>query len=115
MTFEDERTRTAGQSVAHVAEWLELALGPRLAAFAVGVTAGDICRFAHGDEPAAEVEQRLRNLYRATWFMAATDGPGTAHDWLIAPQVELDDRAPAELLREGESPAPVWFSVAPAF
>jgi hypothetical protein len=118
MTFEDERTsgRTESQRIEYVAEWLELTVGPRLAAFAVGVTPSDICRFAHGDdEPAADVERRLRNLYTATWFIASTDGPGSAHDWLVAPNPKLEDRAPAELLRDGEAPAPVWFTVAPAF
>jgi hypothetical protein len=116
MTFEDERTQTDGQRVDHVTEWLELTLGPRLTAYAVGVSPGQICRYAHGDdEPAADVERRLRNLYRATWFMAATDGPGTAHDWLVEPNPELENRAPAELLREGKTPAHAWFAVAPAF
>ena len=118
MTFEDDRThdRNDGQRVEYVAEWLEVTLGPRLTAFAVGVTPSDICRFAHGDdEPGAEVEERLRNLYTATWFIASTDGPGSAHDWLVAPNPKLENRAPAELLRDGEAPAPVWFTVAPAF
>jgi hypothetical protein len=118
MTFEDERTSgsDAGGRVEHLAEWLEVTLGPRLTAYAVGVSPSDICRFAHGDgEPAAEVERRLRNLYSATWFIASTDGPGSAHDWLTEPNPKLENQAPADLLRSGESPAPVWFSVAPAF
>src|SRR3954452_17752437 len=89
---------------------------PRLAAYAVGVSPSDICRYASGEEePAADVSRRLRDLYTATWFIASTDGPGSAHDWLTLPNPKLDDRAPAELLREGESPEPVWFSIAPAF
>ena len=118
MTFEDERThgRSASQRIDHLAEWLEVTLGPRLVAFAVGVTPVEVCRYAHGEEePADEVAIRLRHLYTATWFIASTDGPGSAHDWLTLPNPELDNRAPAELLRAGESPAPVWFSVAPAF
>ena len=92
-----------------------MTLGSRLVAYAVGVTPAEVCRYAHGESPAADVEQRLRNLYTATWFIASTDGPGSAHDWLTLPNPKLDDRAPAELLREGESPEPVWFSIAPAF
>ena len=118
MTFDNERTpgRTAGQRVEYLAEWLEVTLGPRLAAYAVGVAPSDICRFAHGDdEPEPDVEERLRNLYKATWFIASTDGPGSAHDWLMAPNPKLEDRAPAELLRDGEEPAPVWFRVSTAF
>jgi hypothetical protein len=88
----------------------------RLVAYAVGVSPSDICRYAHGEEtPAEDVSKRLRDLYTATWFIASTDGPGSAHDWLTLPNPKLDDRAPAELLREGESPEPVWFAAAPAF
>ena len=118
MTFQDERVhdRSDTQRIEYLAEWLEVTLGPRLTAFAVGVSPGDICRFAHGDEtPGMEIERRLRNLYSATWFIASTDGPGTAHAWLVQPNPKLENRAPAELLRDGEKPAPVWFTVAPAF
>ena len=109
MTFQDERTQGNNRRIDHLAEWLEVTLGSRLAAYAVGVTPAEICRFAHGESPAAEVEQRLRHLYMATWFIASTDGPGTAHDWLMQPKPELENRAPAELLRCGESPDPSWF------
>jgi uncharacterized protein (DUF2384 family) len=117
MTFEDDRTKgTNGESVEHVAEWLEVTLGPRLTAYAVGVSASEIVKYAHGDdEPAAEVEERLRNVYEATWFVASTDGPGSAHDWLMQPNPKLENRAPADLLREGEPPRAVWFSAAPVF
>jgi uncharacterized protein (DUF2384 family) len=118
MTFEDERThgRSQSQRIDYLAEWLEVTLGPRLVAFAVGVSPADVCRYAHGDaEPGEEVARRLRDLYTATWFIASTDGPGSAHDWLTLPNPKLENRAPAELLRDGESPAPVWFSVSPAF
>src|SRR3954451_15743920 len=116
MTFQDERTSSDGQRIDHLAEWLEVTLGPRLVAFAVGVTPAEGCRYAHSDEePGDEAARRLRDLYTATWFIASTDGPGSAHDWLTLPTPKLDDRAPAELLRQGESPEPVWFSIAPAF
>jgi hypothetical protein len=113
MTFQDERTQGSRdrQRIDHLAEWLEVTLGPRLVAYAVGVTPAEVCRYAHGESPAAEVEQRLRNLYTATWFIASTDGPGTAHDWLMQPKPELENRAPAELLRTGEVPEASWYSV----
>jgi hypothetical protein len=117
MTFQDERTQgnRDGQRIDHLAEWLEVTLGPRLVAYAVGVTPAEVCRYAQGEAPAADVEQRLRNLYTATWFIASTDGPGTAHDWLTMPQVQLANRAPAELLRGGDAPEPAWFSVQQVF
>jgi uncharacterized protein (DUF2384 family) len=118
MTFQDERIhgRSESQRIDHLAEWLEVTLGSRLVAYALGVTPADVCRFAHGEDmPAEGVARRLRDLYTATWFIASTDGPGSAHDWLTLPNPKLENRAPAELLREGETPAPVWFSVSPAF
>ena len=118
MTFLDERTNslTEKQRLAYVAEWLEVTLGSRLTAYAVGASPNEIVRYAHGeDEPGEETERRIRNLYRATWFVASTDGPGSAHDWLTLPNPGLENRAPAELLRDGQSPKPVWFSVTPAF
>ena len=115
MTFEDERTHGKSDSlrIDHLAEWLEVTLGPRLVAYAIGVSPSDICRYASGAEaPAEDVCRRLRDLYTATWFIASTDGPGTAHDWLVEPNPTLENRTPAELLRGGESPAPAWFNVA---
>jgi Antitoxin Xre/MbcA/ParS C-terminal toxin-binding domain len=114
MTFQDERNEggRSDQRIEHLAEWLEVTLGPRLVAYAIGVTPSEVCRYAQGAEPGAEVEARLRNLYTATWFIASTDGPGSAHDWLMEPNPTLENRTPADLLRGGESPAPAWFSVA---
>jgi hypothetical protein len=113
MTFQDERTLGTrdGRRTDHLAEWLEVTLGPRVVAYAIGVTPSEVCRYAQGEAPGAEVEERLRNLYTATWFIASTDGPGTAHAWLMQPKAELDNRAPADLIRSGEAPKAEWFSV----
>jgi hypothetical protein len=116
MTFQDERKSTADERIDRLSQWLELTLGARLVAYAVGVSVGEIVRFASGEqEPADAVEQRLRNLYQATWFVAASDGPGYAHDWLLEPNPRLENRSAAELLRDGETPEPVWFTLSPAF
>ena len=114
MTFQDDSTRTDpdGQRIDHLAEWLEVTLGARLVAYAIGVTPSEVCRYAQGEAPSSPVENRLRNLYSATWFIASTDGPGTAHAWLMEPNPMLEGQTPAELLRGGESPAPAWFRVA---
>jgi transcriptional regulator with XRE-family HTH domain len=117
MTFQDDRTQgdRDAHRIDHLAEWLEVTLGSRLVAYAIGVTPAEVSRYAHGESPAADVEQRLRNLYTATWFIASTDGPGTAHDWLMQSKPELENHSPAELLRGGETPAPAWFSVQPVY
>src|SRR3954453_9401160 len=99
MTFQDERTLDSrdGRRLDHLAEWLEVNLGPRLVAYAIGVTPSEVCRYAQGESPDGEVEARLRNLYTATWFIASTDGPGTAHDWLRGPNPTLDKRPPGAM------------------
>jgi len=33
----------------------------------------------------------------------------------MAPNPELQNRTPVEALRQGESPAPVWFAASPTF
>src|SRR5947209_14959923 len=118
MTFEDDRSPAAPdeERIDRLAEWLEVTLGLRLTAFAAGVSPAEVARFAHGEErPRADVDRRLRNLYRATWFVASSDGPGSAHDWLMAPNPGLAGRTPADLLRDGEEPADVWYRAAPVF
>jgi hypothetical protein len=111
----------AGQAIAdgpldHLAEWLERSLGRQLTAFAVGTRPSELADFAHeGERPPPDTERRLRNLYAVTSLLAARDGPGSAREWLIEPNAELENRAPVELLREGQSPDAVWFAAAPSF
>jgi hypothetical protein len=117
MTFKDEREsrRPQEERIDRLAQWLEMTLGTRVTAFAVGVSQGDICRFAHGEQPSEESEHRLRNLYEAIWKVASSDGPGTANEWLVEPSPELGGRAPVDLVRAGECPRRAWFAVSPAF
>lgn len=118
MPYRDERgsARIESERIDRLTEWLEMTLGTRLAAYAAGLSAAELERIAHGDtHPADATERRLRNLYAVTWYMAAGDGAGAAHDWLTAPNPELADRAPAELLRAGKAPEAVWFAAVPAY
>ena len=48
-------------------------------------------------------------------LLTVRDRTDTPNEWLTAPNPELSNRAPVELLREGESPAPVWFAASPTF
>ena len=117
MTYEDNLAgRIEGDRIDRIAEWLEATLGPRLTAFAVRVPPLRLGRIAHGDEtPDDELDARLRNLYAVVRLLTQRDRMGTAHEWLTQPNPELAYRAPIELLREGESPEPVWFAAAPTF
>ena len=49
------------------------------------------------------------------WFLSVKDGPGSAYDWLVEPNPELENHPPAELLREGGTPASIWFAAVPVF
>jgi hypothetical protein len=118
MTYGYERLtgRIESEPIDLLAEWLEATLGLRLTAFAANAKQTEIREIAHGDCcPRDELERRLRNLYAVTRFLTVQDRPASAPEWLMAPNSELEGRAPADLLREGESPEPVWFAAAPTF
>ena len=118
MTYSDvqRNLRIEEERIDHVAEWLEVTLGMKLTASAVGCSPGEIGRWAHGDdEPGPRTEKRLRNLYAVAWFKVVNDGGGSAQEWLLQPNPDLANRTPAEMLREGQKPESVWFAVAPTF
>ena len=106
----------AAERVDRLAEWLELTLGMRLAAFATGLSTRELAQIAHGEtHPGAAAEQRLRNLYAVASLIAARDGAGSAYTWLTEPNEELGGRSPARLLHDGRPPESVWFAATPAF
>jgi hypothetical protein len=117
MTYEDNLTgRIEAERIDRLAEWLEATIGPGLTAFATAASTSEVARIAHGDEePADALEKRLRNLYAVVRLLTERDRTSTAPEWLTSPNPDLHDRAPVELLREGESPAPVWFAASPTF
>jgi hypothetical protein len=115
MTFE-LTGRIESERIDVLVEWLEANLGLRLTAFATGAHQTEIRQIAHGEfAPGNELESRLRNLYAVTRFLILRERPSSPHDWLTAPNPDLQGRTPADLLREGESPEPVWFAAAPTF
>jgi hypothetical protein len=111
----DTTPRAERERLDRLAQWLEAAIGARLTAYAAGVTPEEIHHIAHGDEVDDELDRRLRNLYALTWFIAATDGPGSAHEWLVEPNPELGSRPPAQLLHDGQPPEQVWLAASPTF
>src|SRR4051812_40963024 len=103
-TFESQRAsrNIEREGIQHLTRWLLVTLGSKLTGYSVGVdNAADVNRYAEGEPPPADTEKRLRNLYAVTWYLAISDGPGSAHEWLLAPNPELANRSPAELLHEG--------------
>ena len=106
----------AVQRIDRQAEWLEVTLGARLASFAAGISPRHLTRIAQrGEEPDADEERRLRNLFAVASFLAARDGAGSAYSWLTEPNVELDGRTPADALHDGTPPENVWLAVAQPF
>ena len=106
----------AVQRIDRQAEWLEVTLGARLAAFAAGVSPREFVRIAHREaEPDEAAEQRLRNLFAVASYLAARDGGASAYAWLTQRNPELDGRSPADLLHDGSEPEVVWLAAAPPF
>ena len=106
----------AVQRIDRQAEWLEVTLGSRLAAFAASMSPAQLARIARREEtPGAEAERRLRNVFAVASLLAARDGAGSAYAWLTEPNPELDGRSPADLLHEGSAPENVWLAAATPF
>jgi uncharacterized protein (DUF2384 family) len=106
----------AVQRIDRQAEWLEVTLGLRLAAFAAGMSPAHLTRIAKREEaPNEKEERRLRNVFAVASLLAARDGAGSAYAWLTEPNPELDGRSPAHLLHEGSAPENVWLAAATPF
>jgi len=121
VVFADVDTRIAGREIAvqridRQAEWLEVTLGCRLAAFAAGVSQRELTRIAQREEdPDGKAEERLRNLFAVTSYLVSRDGGASAYIWLTEPNPELSGATPADLLHLGQSPETVWLAAAPPF
>jgi hypothetical protein len=106
----------AVQRIDRQAEWLEVTLGARLAAFAAGMSIGHLARIAkREDKPDTNEEVRLRNVFAVASLLAARDGAGSAYAWLTEPNPELGGRSPADLLHDGRAPENVWLAAATPF
>ena len=104
------------QRIDRQAEWLEVTLGARLAAFAAGLTQSELVRIAQREEePDSTAEERLRNLFAVASYLAARDGGASAYVWLTEPNPELGGATPAGMLHDGQPPEVVWLAAAPPF
>jgi hypothetical protein len=79
-------------------------LGAKLVAYVAGVTeTRAVHEWADGvREPRGPVDERLRFTLRVAAFIAERDGARVAQAWFQGLNPQLDDRAPARLLREGD-------------
>jgi hypothetical protein len=111
----DAHTGIGAGPIEVIARWLVTNIGARLVAYAAGMSRADLLRIAHGEGAEREADEHLRNLFAVCSYMAVADGAGTAHDFLLEPNDELDGRAPAELLHDGAPPERVWLAAVPTF
>jgi uncharacterized protein (DUF2384 family) len=106
----------AVQRIDRQAEWLEVTLGSRLAAFAAGMSPAHLARIVRREDAPSEAEERrLRNVFAVASLLASRDGAGSAYAWLTEPNPELDGRSPADLLHHGGAPENVWLAAATPF
>jgi hypothetical protein len=111
-----QRQAIAEGPVDQVTRYLELRLGTRLTAYVVGLAPTHVAGLAAGSMTSDQgAERRIRNLYAVTWFVAHRDGPGAAYQFLVEPNAELNDRPPAEAMREGVAPREVWFAASAVY
>jgi hypothetical protein len=111
----DARTGIGAGPIEVIASWLVTNIGARLVSYAADLPRSELMRIAHGEGAESDADERLRNLFAVCSYMAVADGPGTAHDFLLEPNSELDGRAPAELLHDGAEPQRIWLAAVPTF
>ena len=112
----ERRQQIAEEPIDEVARYLDLRLGTELTAYAVGLAPNEVADLARGSvDPGESAERRLRNLYAVAWFLVHRDGPGTAYQFLLEPNSEVQGRPPADALREGVAPREVWFAASAVY
>ena len=111
----DAATGIGAGPIEVIASWLATNIGARVVAYATGMSRAELTCIAQGGGADAAAEERLRNLFAVCSYMAIADGPGTAHDFLLEPNPELDGGAPAELLHDGARPEQIWLAAVPTF
>ena len=88
-----------------VASSLEAVLGQPLTAYIAGVREGKtVHRWATGAITSTRdvaAEQRLRAAYQVSRTLLLHDAPPTVRAWFMGMNPELDDEAPADVIRQG--------------
>lgn len=94
--------RTARLGVPTIVSSLQDILGQRLVAVIAGVSdAKAVGKWARGQRsPHPEAEERLRNAYQVAQLLLERESPETVRAWFVGMNPDLDDHAPALVLRE---------------
>ncbi len=92
---------------ADMAGYLQEHLGQKLTAYLAGLKdVKSVGQWAQArSEPPAITRERLRAAFHATSLFLITYGDREAQGWFFGANSSLDDRAPAAVLREAETPA----------
>jgi hypothetical protein len=93
--------------VAGIADYLQNALGQRIAAHLIGSRdAKQIGRYrkADGPTPNPTTDLRLRESYKIVRMIAESFDDKTARAWLFGTNTRLDDAAPVDVLRQATEP-----------
>lgn len=107
MTPREVHRLAVSEEIAVVAQSLQETLGQKLTAFAVGIKDPKaIDRYATGWQPRADIEARLRDLFRVTRLLLLEEAPTTVRAWMIGANPQLNDEAPIAALQERRT-APV--------
>lgn len=105
MSTTTRSSHAAGAQVAltdQVAAVKEL-LGPKLAGFTFGVSLTTVDRWVSGKvTPGLDRERRVRAAYQILELLRPVEAAPTIRAWFIGMNPQLDDRAPAEAIAEGD-------------
>jgi hypothetical protein len=93
--------------IPEIADYLQDALGQRIAAHLVGMRdAKQIGRYRKegGPNPSATTSLRLREGYKIVRMIVESFDEETAKAWLFGTNTRLDDAAPIDVLRQASEP-----------
>lgn len=90
------------QSTASITGFLNDLLGNALVAHIANVDKSTVSRWKSGTAPGQEAERRLRGTHQVCTLLLAGDADHTVRAWFIGNNPQLDDEAPADVLREGD-------------
>ncbi len=91
-------------TVSEIVDDLRRALGAKLVAYIAGVSETRTVRewAENGRRPAPSAEQRLRLTHRIVTLIGQSEGEAVVPTWFQGMNPQLDDRAPARVLREDD-------------
>jgi hypothetical protein len=88
--------------ISEIVRFLVEMLGRSLVAYITDSEVRTVARWAKGQNvPLPVTEQRLRDLYNIVGMLQGSDSAYVVRAWMIGMNPQLDDEAPADVIREG--------------